>query len=91
MATRMPHLGTVNSMAPWPDGLMGHKNVVKIGFRAILLPSASPPRRESTPSTTQPKWGRNFMNTTENMLYISWMVILGDHNITKKSFRNFDF
>ena len=26
-----------------------------------------------------------------NMLYIPWMVILGDHNIKKISFENFDF
>ena len=25
------------------------------------------------------------------MLYIAWMVILGDHNIKKTSFENFDF
>ena len=25
------------------------------------------------------------------MLYIAWMVILGDHNIKKISFKNFDF
>ena len=25
------------------------------------------------------------------MLYIPWMVILGDHNIIKTSFKNFDF
>ena len=25
------------------------------------------------------------------MLYIPWMVILGDHNITKTSFKNFHF
>ena len=25
------------------------------------------------------------------MLYIPWMVILGDHNIKKTSFKNFDF
>ena len=25
------------------------------------------------------------------MLYIPWMVILGDHNIIKTSFENFDF
>ena len=25
------------------------------------------------------------------MLYIPWMVILGDHNIRKNKFQNFDF
>ena len=31
------------------------------------------------------------MNTGYNMLYISWMVILGDHKMKKISFGNFDF
>ena len=57
----------------------------------ILLPLASPPRRESTPSNIDRKKGKNYMYTGQNMLYISWMVILGDHNITKKKVRTVDF
>ena len=30
-------------------------NTVKTGSQQILLPSANPPRRESTPSNTHPK------------------------------------
>ena len=52
----------------------------------ILLPSASPPRRESTPRNNSPKKGKNNINTAENMLYIPWMVILCDYHIKKKSF-----
>ena len=35
----------------------------KISFRELLLPSASPPREQSTPSRTHPKWGKNYINT----------------------------
>ena len=38
-----------------------------------------------------PKYVEKQENTAQNMLYIPWMVILGDHNIRKISFENFVF
>ena len=37
-----------------------------------------------------PKQGEEHLNT-QNMLYILWMVILGDQSIIGISFENFDF
>ena len=38
-----------------------------------------------------PKQGEKHVNAAQNVLYIAWMVILGDDNINKMSFNNFDF
>ena len=44
-----------------------------------------------TPPAQDPKLGEKHVNTAYNMLYIPWMIILGDHNISKKRFENFHF
>ena len=46
---------------------------------------------EDPPPDVIPKSGEKHVNTAENMLYIAWMVILGDHDVKKVSFGNFDF
>ena len=38
-----------------------------------------------------PKWGEKHVNTAQNMLYIPGIVILGDDNMIKTIFKNFDF
>ena len=43
--------------------ILDGQSIKKISFGKILLPSASPPRRESTPSNTHRKWGGNYINT----------------------------
>ena len=67
----------------------GH-NIKKM-FCKNLLPLASPPRRESTPSNAHTKQGEKDINTAQNMLCIICMVILSHHGIKKISFENFDF
>ena len=38
-----------------------------------------------------PKIGWKLHKYRLNMLYIPWMIILGDHGIKKTNFENFDF
>ena len=55
--------------------------------RLCTNPLGDPP----PPPDLFPKQGENHVNTAKNMLYIPWVVILGDDNIKKVSFKNFDF
>ena len=55
--------------------------------RLCTNPLGDPP----PPRDLIPKLDEKHANTAYNMLYIPWMVILGDHNIKKTSFENFDF
>ena len=70
-------------------GVCGISPYVRACLALIVLPSASPPRRESIPSNIQPKWGKNYINTGEITHYISWMFLLGDplynHEFVKKT------
>ena len=50
-------------------------------------PLGAPP----PPTDLIPKWGEKHVNTTYNMLYIPWMVILCGHHIKRISFKIFDF
>ena len=54
--------------------------------RLCTNPLGPPP-----PPDLIPKLDEKHVNTAKNMLYIAWMVILGNHGIKKVSFENFDF
>ena len=56
--------------------------------RLCTNPLGDPP---PPPPDLIPKQGEKHVNTAYNMLYIAWMVILGDDNIKKTSFKNFHF
>ena len=47
----------------WDGVLCMFDLFMKVNRKKILLPSASPPRRESTPSKTHPKKDGNYINT----------------------------
>ena len=60
------------------------KNCIK---QVVYKSLGNPP----PPPDLIPKLDEKHVNTAQNMLYIAWMVILGDHGIKKTSFENFDF
>ena len=65
--------------------LPGVKNCIS---RLCTNPLGSPP---PPPPDLIPKSGEKHVNPAKNMLYIPGMVTLGDHNVKKTSFKNFDF